>query len=122
MRRCRVASCLASSTQQMNSLRARGVMSFQAASAVELAISASCRSAGSLCTTPPGSFALTRPRLATVYDPGVYCQTKPWFPFSIRSHLIMCPSASRMAAWRREHGWSWTPRRDAALVCSASGA
>ena len=34
MRRFRVASCLASSTQQMNSLRAKGVMSFQAASAV----------------------------------------------------------------------------------------
>jgi hypothetical protein len=42
----------------MNSLRAKGVMSFQAASAVELAISASRRSAGSLCTTPPGTRAL----------------------------------------------------------------
>ncbi len=35
MRRCRVLSCLASSTQQMNSLRASGVMSFQAASAAQ---------------------------------------------------------------------------------------
>ena len=33
MRRSRVISCLASSTQQMNSLRARGVMSIQASSA-----------------------------------------------------------------------------------------
>ena len=33
MRRSRVIFCLASSTQQMNSLRARGVMSFQASSA-----------------------------------------------------------------------------------------
>jgi hypothetical protein len=48
MRRVRVISCLASSTQQMNSLRANGVMSFQAASAVALAISAVRRSAGSL--------------------------------------------------------------------------
>jgi alkanesulfonate monooxygenase SsuD/methylene tetrahydromethanopterin reductase-like flavin-dependent oxidoreductase (luciferase family) len=55
MRRFRVASCLASSTQQMNSLRAKGVMSFQAASAVELAINAARRSAGSSCTTPPGT-------------------------------------------------------------------
>src|SRR4029079_4882923 len=55
MRRSRVACCLASSTQQMNSLRAKGVMSFQASSAVRLAISTSRRSAGSLCTTPPGS-------------------------------------------------------------------
>jgi hypothetical protein len=39
MRRFRVISCLASSTQQMNSLRAKGVMSFQAASAVPLATS-----------------------------------------------------------------------------------
>jgi hypothetical protein len=46
----------------MNSLRAKGVMSFQAASAVELAISAARRSAGSLCTTPPGTrLLLTRP-------------------------------------------------------------
>jgi hypothetical protein len=55
MRRFRVISCLASSTQQMNSLRANGVMSFQAASAVELPISAWRKSAGSLCTTPPGT-------------------------------------------------------------------
>ena len=41
----RVTSCLASSTQQMNSLRARVVMSFHAASAVSLAISALRRSA-----------------------------------------------------------------------------
>ena len=54
MRRSRVVCCLASSTQQMNSLRARGVMSFQAASAVGLAISALRRSPGSECTTPPG--------------------------------------------------------------------
>jgi hypothetical protein len=40
MRRSRVLSCLASWTQQMNSLRAKGVMSFQATSAVALAISA----------------------------------------------------------------------------------
>ena len=55
MRRFRVISCFASSTQQMNSLRAKGVMSLQAASAVEFAISASRRSTGSLCTTPPGT-------------------------------------------------------------------
>jgi hypothetical protein len=55
MRRLRVICCLASSTQQMNSLRAKGVMSFQAARAVELAISALRRSSGSLCTTPPGT-------------------------------------------------------------------
>jgi hypothetical protein len=71
MRRSRVISCLASSTQQMNSFRARGVMSFQASSAVGLAtssavglaISALRRSAGSLCTTPPGTrWLLTGPR------------------------------------------------------------
>ena len=62
MRRSRVISCLASSTQQMNSLRAKGVMSLQAASAVALAISALRRSTGSLCTTPPGTrWLLTGP-------------------------------------------------------------
>jgi hypothetical protein len=55
MRRFRVISCFASSTQQINSLRAKGVMSLQTASAVEFAISASRRSTGSLCTTPPGT-------------------------------------------------------------------
>ena len=58
MRRSRVAACLASSTQQMNSLRASGVMSFQAASAVSLPLNASRRSAGSSCTTPPGTCGL----------------------------------------------------------------
>ena len=47
MRRSRVVSCLASSTQQMNSLRAKGVMSCQTSSAVALAISTLRRSAGS---------------------------------------------------------------------------
>jgi Protein of unknown function (DUF2510)/zinc-ribbon family len=58
MRRSRVLSCLAFSTQQMNSLRARGVMSFQATSAVGFVISASRRSVGSLWTTPPGTRVL----------------------------------------------------------------
>jgi hypothetical protein len=72
MRRFRVISCLASSTQQMNSLRANGVMSFQAASAVELAISASRRSAGSSCTTPPGTrLLLTGARVTPM------CQVEP---------------------------------------------
>ena len=63
MRRSRVISCLASSTQQMNSLRARGVMSLQASRALRLAISALRRSPGSLCTTPPGTRGLlTAPR------------------------------------------------------------
>lgn len=55
MRRDRVVDCLASSTQQMNSLRAKGVMSIQAASAAAFAIKTSRRSVGSLCTTPPGT-------------------------------------------------------------------
>jgi hypothetical protein len=61
MRRSRVFSCLASSTQQMNSLRARGVMSFQASSAVGLARSVFRRSTGSLCTTPPGTRVVLTP-------------------------------------------------------------
>jgi hypothetical protein len=65
MRRSRVASCFASSTQQINSLRANGVMSNQAASATEFAVSASRKSTGSLCTTPPGTLErLTVPRVA----------------------------------------------------------
>src|SRR5271166_3882269 len=67
MRRSRVTACLASSTQQMNSLRARGVMSFQASSAAGLAASASRRSPGSSCTTPPDTrWPPTRPTLAGV--------------------------------------------------------
>jgi hypothetical protein len=55
MRRSRVSSCFASSTQQMNSLRARGVMSLHASRATALLTSASRRSFGSSCTTPPGN-------------------------------------------------------------------
>jgi hypothetical protein len=52
-------------TQQMNSLRAKGVMSFQAQSAVVLASSASRKSAGSVCTTSPGTcWLLTGPPAA----------------------------------------------------------
>jgi len=54
MRRSRVSMSLASSTQQIHSFLARGVMSFQATSAVALEVSAFFRSAGSLCTVPPG--------------------------------------------------------------------
>jgi hypothetical protein len=67
VRRWRVVCCLASSTQQMNSLRARGVMSFQAARAGRLEISDRRRSGGSSCTTPPGTAALlTGPTVATM--------------------------------------------------------
>ena len=55
IRRSRVAAFLASSTQQMNSLRAKGVMSFQARRAGSSATKASRRSAGSLWTVPPGT-------------------------------------------------------------------
>lgn len=58
MRRSRVTCCLASSTQQMNSLRPSGVMSCHNASAAGFAISAARKSAGTLCTTPPATFAL----------------------------------------------------------------
>ncbi len=54
MRRSRVVCRLASSTQQMNSLRAKGVMSFQASSAEALAISALRRSVGNSCDHPTG--------------------------------------------------------------------
>ena len=59
MRRSRVDGCFASSTQQMNSLRASGVMSVQAASTSRSALNASRRSAGSrcTCTTPSGTWA-----------------------------------------------------------------
>ena len=55
MRRSLVSCFFASSTQQMNSFRASGVMSFQAASAASLPVNSPRRSAGSLWTTPPGS-------------------------------------------------------------------
>jgi hypothetical protein len=62
MRRSRVADCFASSTQQMNSFRASGVMSFHAFSAVGFSTSAVRMSAGSLCTTPPGTRSLAMPQ------------------------------------------------------------
>lgn len=53
-RRFLVLICFAFSTQQINSLRARGVMSSQRALTLRLLVSASLRSAGILCTVPPG--------------------------------------------------------------------
>jgi hypothetical protein len=53
----RVTSCLASDAQQMNSLRAKGVMLRHAARATEARApsSAARRSAGKECTVPPGT-------------------------------------------------------------------
>jgi hypothetical protein len=62
----------------MNSLRARGVMSFQALSAVGLAASALRRSTGSLCTTPPGTrVVLTGPSLPTTAAE-LFTEAKRW--------------------------------------------
>ena len=99
MRRARVISCLASSTQQMYSLRARGVMSFHASSAVGLAISASRSSPGSLWTTPPATRGLLiRPR----YRP---CKSRPR---RYRSILASWPlfrrGASEQSPKRAAHG------------------
>ena len=88
MRRFRVTSCLASSTQQMNSLRAKGVMSCHAASASWLAISAARKSVGSLCTTPPG----TRWLLTVV---------------RVTSHLPSPPAASVGVVVAGEQGRTW---------------
>jgi len=65
MRRARVASCLASSTQQMNSLRARGVMSFQASSAVGFGDQRCAQVGGKFVHHPAGdSVAAHRGRVA----------------------------------------------------------
>jgi len=58
IRRCLVSSSLASSTQQIHSLRASGVMSFHAASAGPSSANAFRRSAGTLCTVPLGTVGL----------------------------------------------------------------
>jgi len=52
MRRNLVSFCLADSTQQIHSLRASGVMSFQVAIQLSLDISSLCRSSGNLCIAP----------------------------------------------------------------------
>jgi len=82
IRRSRVVGCLASSTQQMNSLRAKGVMSFQASHAVGFATSALRRSLGSLCTTPPG----TRELLTGPRERG---EDTPWHPASWLAAILM---------------------------------
>ena len=80
MRRSRVISCLASSTQQMNSFRARGMMSFQASSAVGLAISARAQVCGMLVHCPTGhSLAAHR---ATVAVQGPACFTNSAAPIA----------------------------------------
>ena len=61
MRRSRVIACFASSTQQMNSLRARGVMSLQAASAAELASTLGHRKATHLSQARPDVVVTSNP-------------------------------------------------------------
>jgi hypothetical protein len=91
MRRSLVFSCLASSTQQMNSLRAKGVMSFQASSAVPFAISALRRSDGKSWTTPPG----TRwPAMAPVY-----CDTQPVTPRTLIAKTSVSPFRIPALGW-----------------------
>jgi hypothetical protein len=103
MRRSRVVSCLASSTQQMNSLRARGVMSFQAWSAVALAISAWRRSAGSLCTTPPGTrWLLTGATVADAVELADQAQLRAWC--GCISPARARGACSGRAPWRRPRG------------------
>ena len=50
IRRVRVSACFAEETQQIHSLRARGVISSQVAKALESATRAFLKSAGILCT------------------------------------------------------------------------
>ncbi len=52
IRRCLVSAFLASSTQQIHSLRARGVMSSHKSSAARSSTSTLAKSSGRLCTTP----------------------------------------------------------------------
>lgn len=132
MRRSRVSACFASSTQQMNSLRARGVMSLQAASAVELAISASRRSSGSLCTTPPGTRLLVTEtsrsaratggqavRSPTVARPGRASREHPLLPPQVRRYLSACSddpvpwSSPRGDGAVESHASRRSPRRSA---------
>lgn len=150
MRRSRVSACFASSTQQMNSLRARGVMSLQAASAVELAISASRRSSGSLCTTPPGTRLLVTEksrsaratggqavRSPTVARLGRASRQHPLLPPQVRRYLSAC--SDDPVPWRRRvayfsalvtslctsslrMGAAREPRRRAGLPREAAGA
>jgi hypothetical protein len=63
---------LASATQQMNSLRARGVMSFQASSAVWLADQCAAQIRGKLVYHPAGhSLAAHEARIAVWLAPSV---------------------------------------------------
>ena len=78
----------------MNSLRAKGVMSFHASSAVVFAISASRRSAGNVCTTPPGTrWLLTWQRYDTC-RPAVHAGLK-----SVQ--LVLLLALLTMLGWRR---------------------
>lgn len=63
-----VSSCLAFSTQQMNSFRASGVISCQTVRMFSSSTSASRKSAGSVWTVPPGNFMLLSYHLYAAYN------------------------------------------------------
>src|SRR6185503_14561500 len=102
-------------TQQMNSLRARGVMSFHASSAVVLAISALRRSAGSSWTTPPGTRWLLIP--PTVPKP-LLRRLKVhhgWGLVSSRNRGAEWPVRGQTygdRGWRDAGGWTARTRND----------
>jgi hypothetical protein len=104
MRRFRVISCFASSTQQMNSLRAKGVMSLQAASAAEFAISASRRSAGSSCTTPPGTRLLVTEESRSANR---LRRSRPLFGFAAAGRFLRDLDTDRAARVRRTSRTAW---------------
>ena len=97
----------------MNSLRASGVMSFQASSAVLFASSASRRSAGNSCTTPPGTeWPLTGPTVARPRygEPG---------SVKLTSVPALAASAASFMSWFTAPSCTMTPKETATpRLCS----
>ena len=66
----RFSGCLTEKTQQIHSLRASGVISSHAVSALESAAKALRKSAGRSCATPPGIFLVIRKLYTAPSSPG----------------------------------------------------
>ena len=93
-RRCLVSMSFAPSTQQIHSLRARGVISFQAARLTLSASKAVRRSAGSLWTVPVG--------IAVIIVVIVY-QASSWSTTGSASTGILRIAASRSICWNLQY-------------------
>lgn len=140
----RFSGCLTEKTQQIHSLRASGVISSHAVSALESAAKALRKSAGRSCATPPGIFLVIRklytgasamalnqkhldPPPVFSWDKGLGCRpAKTLSQCSFGQSLFQCLRSSRRLGytrtfWDTRNSGRQTRRKEAVFLESIHG-